>query len=87
MNEPVVVAIGDGTSNTYDLTFGYIRRDHVHAYIGGDEVELEWINSTRVSLAVVASTGQTVTIRRETPEVPITIIQNNKPLAHMRASI
>lgn len=80
MSQPVLIATGDGSNRTYDLTFPYIRREHVKAYIGSTATALTWVNASRVMTDTAAPNGATVTIRRETPEVPLHTLQNNKPL-------
>lgn len=80
MNTPSVEYPGNGSTRQFDVTFPYLRKEHVVVYVGGDAVEYTWINNSRVETISAPANGATVTVRRETPEVPIHVIQANKPL-------
>jgi|GEM_PF-3446307 len=80
MNETALVTTGDGIIDTFDLSFPYLRRAHVKAYIGGKAVGISWVNDTRVRTGPVAALGVEIMIRRETPLTPLHVIQDNRPL-------
>lgn len=77
---PVATSTGDGATKQFSVPFPYLRRSHVKVYVGGDERSFSWINDTLIELATAPAAGSTVTRRRETPEVPLHAIQNDKPI-------
>lgn len=81
MATPTVVATGNGTTKAFDLTFPYLRTDHVKVYVNGDLKPFTWLNSTRINITTAPATGTTITIRRETPEVPLSTLVNNRPIS------
>ena len=80
MSQPSQTHTSDGSTRVFDLSFPYLRRPHVKAYVGGDAVPFTWVNDSRVELVSAAPDGATITIRRETPEVPLHVLQNDRPL-------
>lgn len=80
MTKPSVTYTGDGTKTAFDFAFPYLKREHVFAYVDGNPAFYGWINASRLSITPAPASGSSVVIRRETPSVPVSTLQNNKPL-------
>jgi hypothetical protein len=55
-----------GGVTTFPVPFPYLRPSHVHAYVNGAEVDIEWVTAGQVSIP--AANGDTWVIKRETPK-------------------
>lgn len=80
MTTPSIRVTADGLNTTFDFLFPFLDRAHVKVYVNGDLSPFSWVNNSRVQITPAPTAGLTVTIRRETPAVSPTAIQNNKPL-------
>jgi hypothetical protein len=61
----------DGTTDTFNITFPYLAKSHVKAYVDGVETTYDWINDSAVKLSYIPASGAYVRIARETPKDPI----------------
>jgi len=50
MNKPVNTYLGDGVSKQFDITFPYLRRNHIFVFINNQPVQFGWINNSRIEL-------------------------------------
>lgn len=80
MNEPYVVHRGDGSRTDFDFAFPYLFRDHVRVLVGGVDVAFEWLNDSLVRVEPAPVEAAPITIRRDTPTVPVYVIQDNRPI-------
>lgn len=80
MSEPYVVYRGDGSRTDFDFAFPYLFRDHVRVLVGGVDVDFEWLNDSLVRVEPAPVEAAPITIRRDTPTVPVYVIQDNRPI-------
>ncbi len=80
MTQPVKIHTGNGSRTDFDFPFPYLRGDHVTVYVGGDVISYTWLNASTVRISPAPTSGVTVTIRRETPEVPLSVLRDNRPI-------
>ncbi len=69
----------DGYNRRYNVTFPYLRREHVHAYVNGYHVNFWWVNDGCIEIEYTPAANDLVRIQRETPLAPIHTIQNDRP--------
>lgn len=63
---------GDGSTQTFSLTFPYLSQDHVQVFIdGAEDTTFTWATSSSVTLTSVPSNGAVVKISRATPSTPL----------------
>lgn len=79
MEAPYVRTVANGTTDTFDIPFPYLRRSHVKAYVNDAPYVLVWVNGTRIRLLPKPPAGARVDILRETPAEPIWTFQDNRP--------
>lgn len=66
--EAQVTYAGDGSSNDWTVTFGYLKKSHVSLFIDGTEDQtFTWIDSTSIAATTVPASGAEVLITRTTP--------------------
>ena len=66
---------GDGSKADFTFSFDYLLREHVKVYLDDAEVtegtgasEWQWDGDKKILMGTAPTVGQTLTIRRETPE-------------------
>lgn len=57
----------DGATSIFNVTFGYINRSHVKAFVDNVEVTFTWLTGSSVQLDATPSAGATVKLQRITP--------------------
>lgn len=63
---------GNGSNRTYSVTFPYLAKSHVKAYINGvEDTGVTWLTSSSVYLSSVPASGAQVLIKRITPSSPL----------------
>lgn len=62
---------GDGVNRLYNISFGYIDKTHVVAYVDGVVSTFSWTNDFAVTLDTAPANGAVVLIARETPTYPL----------------
>lgn len=70
----------DGATVEFEVTYPFLRKSHVKAYIDDVPTDYTWVSPTRIRLERVPPYGSEVKIVRETPSEPIVTIQDNRPL-------
>lgn len=58
---------GDGSTTQFDLTFPYMDKAHVHAFVNDSEVSFTWVSGTRIQLSPAPAAGSLLLIKRVTP--------------------
>lgn len=58
---------GDGTTDTFSVTFPYVDKGNVQVTVNSVPVSFIWLNATSVKLTAVPALGSTVVIGRDTP--------------------
>lgn len=61
------VYTANGSTQEFDLSFPYIRREDVRASVNGVLAGFTWVNATRIRLNAIPAAGATVRITRKTP--------------------
>jgi len=56
----------DGVTTQYDLTFGYLSKNHVFVFVDGELRSFSWVSATRVELTTAPDPDQTVKVQRLT---------------------
>lgn len=67
----IVTYTGDGSTTQYVITFEYISRDDVVVQVNDIDAAFTFINDTTVELSSTPSSGDRITIKRETPTAPL----------------
>ena len=63
---------GDGSSNIFSVTFPYLAKAHVHAYVDGvEDTGFTWVTASSISFSSVPASGAQVLIKRSTPSAPL----------------
>lgn len=63
---------GNGSTSTFSVTFPYLAKTHVHAYVDGvEDTGITWVTTSSISLSSVPATGAQVLIKRSTPSSPL----------------
>lgn len=66
--------VSNGSQILFDIPFAYISSTHVHVYVGAIEVlypNWSFVSPVQIQLAVPATTGVLVEVRRQTPLTPL----------------
>jgi hypothetical protein len=81
MANSYVTYTGNGATVQYNLTFPFISRTHVAAYLDGVETtDFTWISDTLIEFDVAPGNGVAIKIARETPTEPIVDFVNGSTL-------
>lgn len=67
----IVTYTGDGSTTQYVITFEYISRDDVVVQVNDVDAAFTFINDTTVELSSTPTSGDRITIKRETPTAPL----------------
>lgn len=61
--------VADGNTDEFDLTFPYLRREHVSIKVNGivPVLPVRWVGDSRVKINANIASGSIVELRRETP--------------------
>lgn len=62
---------GDGSTRIFQVTFPFLRKEHVKVFINGVEIyssQLEWLTEGAIQLASAPEAGASVLLRRDTPK-------------------
>jgi hypothetical protein len=63
---------GDGSTRTYSVTFPYLAKTHVKAYIDGvEDTGATWLTSSSIYLSSIPAIDAQVLIKRATPSTPL----------------
>jgi len=80
MNLPHTVYDGNGITKQFDIPFPYLRKSHIKVKVGGQLASFTFINDSRIEIDPAPQAGEPVTIRRQTPSIPLHIIQDGQPI-------
>lgn len=69
----------DGYTRTFNITFPYLRRNHVHVFVNGNEKGFRWVNPGTIELYDTPPASASIRIERQTPTQRILNIQDNRP--------
>ena len=58
---------GNGSTTQFALTFPYIRKEHIKAYVNYVDTAYTWVNDSTIQLASAPGAGVRVEVRRITP--------------------
>ena len=59
---------GDGSSNDWTVTFGYLKKSHVSLFVDGVEDQtFTWLDATSIAATTVPASGAEILITRTTP--------------------
>jgi chaperonin cofactor prefoldin len=88
----IVTYTGDGSTTQYVITFEYISRDNVVVQVNDVDAAFTFINDTTVELTNTPSSGDEITIKRDTPSTPLvdftdgsTLFEADLDLAHQQS--
>ena len=71
----------DGSTRTFNVTFPYLKKAHVHAYIDGvEDMSITWDNDTVIRCSVVPTVGAVVLLKRDTPKETLSTDYNSGAL-------
>lgn len=67
-----VTYTGNGSTQTFSLTFNYLNKSHVKAYVNGvEDTGITWPTTSTVTLSSPPANGTIVVFQRVTPTTPI----------------
>ncbi|ESX98622.1 phage tail fiber protein [Mesorhizobium sp. LNJC405B00] len=71
---------GNGSVTDFQVTFPYLRQAHVGVKVNGVVVSKTWVNAGMIRVSPAPGSGVSVEVYRDTPSVPLSTLQDNKPI-------
>jgi hypothetical protein len=88
VSSPTVTYPGNGTQTDFVVTFPFIARDHVKAYVNSISRPYSWVSASTIRISPAPAGGSVVRIDRETPsEEPLVEFSNDLPLTEQGLDI
>ena len=77
-----VTYLTDGISDTFDIPFSFLLREHIKVLLGSAPVaSFTWENGSRIRLSPAPAAGAELTILRETPAELLYVVPTSQPVS------
>ncbi len=77
MADSFVTYVGDGSTTTFSIPFGYLDSDHVTAQVDGVETAITFPSTSQALFGSAPGVGEVVRIARETPRTVREVVWQN----------